>query len=64
MSEKKTLRKEALEKFQSLDATKLQTFVQNQMPHVFLPFHSKLSDADFENVVSYVVNQAVNDLWQ
>lgn len=64
MSEKKTLKKEALEQFQSLDATKLQIFVQSQMPHSFLPFHSKWSDQDFGDVIGYVLDQAINDKWE
>jgi cytochrome c6 len=64
MSEKKTLKKDALAQYQSLDATKLQAFVQNQMPHSFLPFHSKWSDQDFADTVGYVLDQAVSDKWE
>ena len=64
MSEKKTLKKDALEQYQSLDASKLQAFVQNKMPHSFLPFHSKWSDQDFADAVGYVLDQAVNDKWE
>jgi cytochrome c6 len=64
MSEKKTLKKEALQQFQSLDAGKLTGFVQSQMPHSFLPFHAKFSDQDFGDVIGYVLDQAVNDKWE
>jgi cytochrome c6 len=64
MSEKKTLKKDALEQYQSLDATKLQAFVQDKMPHSFLPFHSKWSDQDFQDAVGYVLDQAVSDKWE
>jgi cytochrome c6 len=64
MSEKKTLQKDALEQYQSLDATKLQAFVQDKMPHSFLPFHSKWSDQDFQDAVGYVLDQAVSDKWE
>lgn len=64
MSEKKTLKKDALAQYQSLDASKLQAFVQDKMPHSFLPFHSKWSDQDYEDAVGYVLDQAVNDKWE
>jgi cytochrome c6 len=64
MSEKKTLKKDALQQYQSLDSAKLQAFVQNQMPHSFLPFHSKWSDQDFADAVGYVLDQAVSDKWE
>jgi len=63
VAEKKTLRKEALEKFQSLDAEKLQSFVQKGMPHKFLPFSGKLSDDDYRDVTNYVLDQALGDKW-
>jgi cytochrome c6 len=64
MSEKKTLKQDALLQFQSLDAAKLKGFVQSQMPHSFLPFHSKWSDQDFDDAIGYVLDQAVNDKWE
>ena len=63
MAEKKTLKKDALEQFRSLDPAKLKDFVQSGMPHQFLPFHSQLSDGDFEDVVGYVLDQALGEKW-
>jgi cytochrome c6 len=61
----RTLQKEAIEKnLGSLDPTTIQDFVQNSVVHrgAFI-LGSKLSNKDFENVVSYVVDQASNDKW-
>jgi cytochrome c6 len=63
ISEKKNLKKEALEKFQSLDQVKLQSFVQQGMPHRLLPFAKTFSDADYFDTTSYVLDQALNDKW-
>lgn len=61
VSEKKTLQKEALEKFQSLEKEKLQKFVETGMPHKLLPL--KFESSDYSNVVDYVLDQALNDKW-
>lgn len=61
VSEKKTLKKEALEKFQSLDQTRLESFVKDGMPHKFLPI--KFSDQDYHDSIGYVLDQALNEKW-
>lgn len=61
----KTLQKDALEKnIGSLDEKDIKDFVQNSVVHrgAFI-LGSKLSDKDFENVVSYVVDQAAGERW-
>jgi cytochrome c6 len=63
MSAKKTLKKDALEKYVSLDQTKLQAFVETQMPHTLLPFKKTFSNQDYADVVSFVRDQAVNEKW-
>lgn len=63
LAEKKTLRKEALETYQSLDPSKLQEFVQTKLPHNLLPFKKDFTDADYANAVGYVLDQALNDKW-
>jgi cytochrome c6 len=53
----KTLRKEALEQFEMYDLAKVQTQVtngKNAMPS----FKGKLTEADIENVATYVLSQA------
>jgi cytochrome c6 len=63
MSEKKTLKKEALEQYQSLDQAQIQKFVQQGMPHKLLPFSKTLTDADYFDATSFVLDQALNDKW-
>ena len=63
MSAKKTLQKEALEKYQSLDQAQIQKFVQQGMPHKLLPFSKTLSDQDYFDATSFVLDQALNDKW-
>lgn len=61
----RTLQREAIEKnLGSLDPETVTNFVQNSVVHrgAFI-LGSKLSNKDFENVVSYVVDQASNDKW-
>jgi cytochrome c6 len=61
----KTLQKDALEKnIGSLNEEDILGFVKNSMVHrgAFI-LGSKLSDKDFENVVSYVVDQAAGERW-
>ena len=62
MSEKKTLKKEAIEKYRkTTEPAKIQDFVQNGMPHKMLPL--KFSEDDYSDVVAYVMDQALNDKW-
>ena len=63
ISEKKNLRRDALEKYQSLDSEKLQAFVQNKMPHKFLPFKQEFTDDNYADTIAYVLDQALNDKW-
>lgn len=61
----RTLQKGAIEKnLGSLEPATVQNFVQNSVVHrgAFI-LGSKLSNKDFENVVSYVVDQASNEKW-
>jgi cytochrome c6 len=63
--QEKTLQKDALEKnLGSLDEEDIMSFVKNSLVHrgAFI-LGSKLSDKDFENVVSYVVDQAAGERW-
>lgn len=63
VAEKKTLKKDALEKYQSLDQGKLKTFVQKKLPHNLLPFSKSFSDSDYTDVVDFVLDQALNEKW-
>mmetsp|Transcript_51510 Transcript_51510/g.78206 ORF Transcript_51510/g.78206 Transcript_51510/m.78206 type:complete len:155 (-) Transcript_51510:45-509(-) len=64
VSEKKTLKKDAIEKYRkTTDEAAIQDFVQKGMPHRFMPFSNDFSDSDYKDVVSYVLDQALNDKW-
>jgi cytochrome c6 len=63
IKEKKTLQKDALEKFLSLDQPKVQDFVQNKMPHQLLPFKKEFSNQDYLDVTSFVLDQALQEKW-
>lgn len=58
----KTLDKQALERYQSLDQGQLQKFVQQGMPHKFTAFKFS-ADKDYFDVTSYVLDQALGDKW-
>lgn len=67
IKEKKTLRKDALEKFIGLDEEKVKTFVQESGQHKRLIFPKvpggRLTDEDYTDVVTYIVDQASGDKW-
>ena len=63
MAEKKTLFKEALDKYRTTDPAKLQDFVQNGMPHKLLPLKIS-SDSDYASVTTFVLDQALGDKWE
>jgi cytochrome c6 len=62
VKEKKTLQKDALEKYQSLDQAQLQKFVQTGLPHKVFAFKFS-EDQDYKDVTSYVLDQALGDKW-
>lgn len=60
----KTLQSDALAQNVGLDAAKIKSFVQNSGIHRgALMFGGKLSDDDFTNVASFVLDQAVENKW-
>mmetsp|Transcript_27647 Transcript_27647/g.33621 ORF Transcript_27647/g.33621 Transcript_27647/m.33621 type:complete len:194 (+) Transcript_27647:72-653(+) len=68
ISEKRTLKKEALQKFiGGVDEASVQKFVKGSMRHKTLVFPNvpggKLSDGDWDDVVGFVVDQAIDDKW-
>ena len=65
VSEKKTLQKDAIEKYRkTTNVDKIQDYIQNAMPHRFMPFGNKFSNDDYTDVVSFVLDQALNDKWE
>jgi cytochrome c6 len=63
ISEKKTLRKDALEKYRSLDQVQIQKYVQQGMPHKLLPFSKTMTGKDYLDATTFVLDQALNDKW-
>ena len=63
IKEKKTLKKEALEKHVGLDETKIAEFFKKSFVHQNQAGGGKMSEEDVADVISYVVSQAVNDSW-
>lgn len=62
VKEKKTLQKDALEKFVGLDDDKVEKFFKGSFTHK-LQFGDKLADQEITDVVTYVVDQARNEKW-
>ena len=63
IKEKKTLKKDALEKFVGLDETKMTDFFKNSFVHKGPAGGGTMSDEVIADVMSYVLSQAVNDKW-
>lgn len=71
VKENKNLKRAALEKFvsPSMDKDEIQQWVQNSGQHKKLVFfkapsgNGKLTDNDYSDVISYVVDQAVGEKW-
>ena len=61
VNEKKTLQKEALDKFVGLDEEKVQAFFKGSFVHKVVG--GKLSDQEIADVATYVVDQAKGDKW-
>ena len=63
VKEKKTLKKDALDKFVGLDEAKITEFFKKSFVHQGPVGGSKMSDEEIANVISYVVSQAIDDKW-
>ncbi|KAL3772006.1 hypothetical protein ACHAWO_008178 [Cyclotella atomus] len=61
VKEQKTLQKDALEKYVGLDTDKVTKFFKNSFVHKVVG--GKLTDEEVNDVVSYVVDQAVGEKW-
>jgi len=62
VKEKKTLQKDALAKFVGLDQDKVETFFRGSLVHRVGPV-GQLQDDEVVDVITYVVDQAVNEKW-
>jgi cytochrome c6 len=64
VKEKKTLQKEALQKYLgSTEAVQIQDFVQNGMPHKLLAMRIPMDTDSYADVATYVSEQALGDKW-
>mmetsp|Transcript_8986 Transcript_8986/g.20271 ORF Transcript_8986/g.20271 Transcript_8986/m.20271 type:complete len:157 (+) Transcript_8986:158-628(+) len=61
IKEKKTLQKEALEKYVGLDNEKVEAFFKGSLRHKVIG--GAFDDQEITDVVTYVVDQAINDKW-
>eukprot|EP00584_Thalassiosira_punctigera_P017339 CAMPEP_0172575300 /NCGR_PEP_ID=MMETSP1067-20121228/137142_1 /TAXON_ID=265564 ORGANISM="Thalassiosira punctigera, Strain Tpunct2005C2" /NCGR_SAMPLE_ID=MMETSP1067 /ASSEMBLY_ACC=CAM_ASM_000444 /LENGTH=157 /DNA_ID=CAMNT_0013367949 /DNA_START=88 /DNA_END=561 /DNA_ORIENTATION=+ len=62
VKEKKTLQRDALEKFVGLDEEKVEAFFKGSFVHK-VQAGGKLTDQEITDVVTYVVDQAKYDKW-
>jgi cytochrome c6 len=63
IKEKKTLKKDALEKYVGLEETKITEFFKKSFVHQNQAGGGKMSEEDVADVISYVITQAVDDKW-
>lgn len=64
IQEKRTLRKDAIQQYRgSTDQAVIANFVQNGMPHKLLPMKTPMEEKDYNDVVAYVLDQAVGEKW-
>jgi cytochrome c6 len=64
MNSLKTLQKEALVTYQSLESEQLTKYVSAQLPHTFLKFPTITTTQDYDDVIAYVLDQAINNKWK
>ena len=64
MNSLKTLRKEALERYQSLQSEQLATYVSSQWPHTGFPSPTIATPQDYNDVIAFVLDQAINNKWK
>jgi cytochrome c6 len=58
-----TLQKEALEQYQSLEGPQLVRLVGKQTPHTKYTFAKYFTPLDYDDVIAYVLDQAINNKW-
>jgi cytochrome c6 len=64
VQEKRTLRKDDIQQYRgSTDQAVIMNFVQNGMPHKFLPMKVPMENKDYNDVVGYVLDQALGEKW-
>ena len=64
IQEKRTLRKDDIQQYRgSTDQAVIANFVQNGMPHKLLPMKTPMEEQDYNDVVAYVLDQALGEKW-
>lgn len=64
VQEKRTLRQADIQQYRgSTDQAVIANFVQNKLPHKLLPMKTPMEEKDYNDVVAYVLDQALGDKW-
>jgi cytochrome c6 len=64
VQEKRTLRKDDIQQYRgSTDPAVITNFVRNGMPHKLLPMRTPMEENDYNDVVAYVLDQALGEKW-
>jgi cytochrome c6 len=64
VQEKRTLRKDDIQQYRgSTDQAVIANFVQNGLPHKLFPMKAPMEEKDYNDVVAYVLDQALGEKW-
>ena len=64
VQEKRTLRQADIQQYRgSTDQAVIANFVQNKLPHQLFPMKIPMEEKDYNDVVAYVLDQALGDKW-
>jgi cytochrome c6 len=64
VQEKRTLRQADIQQYRgSTDQAVIANFVQNGMPHKLFPMKAPMEEKDYNDVVAYVLDQALGEKW-
>ena len=64
VQEKRTLRKDDIQQYRgSTDQAVITNFVQNGLPHKLFPMKTPMEEKDYNDVVAYVLDQALGEKW-
>jgi cytochrome c6 len=64
MNTLKSLQKEALETYQSLESGQIKTYLSSQIPHALIRFPTLATTQDYDDVIAFVLDQAINNRWK
>jgi cytochrome c6 len=64
VQEKRTLRKDDIQQYRgSTEQAVIANFVQNGMPHKLFPMKMPMEEKEYNDVVAYVLDQALGEKW-